>query len=132
MYKKIIAGILSACMLCPVSVNAEENNVLYGDANCDGIVDVCDVTALKQHLIGLNELSEQGIENCGFFNNTVDVKSLGQMTKHLIKEVDELQFSYYDDGIYDVCIPFEQKEISDKCVCCGKPAKKLVYWGKAY
>ena len=19
-----------------------------------------------------------------------------------------------------------------KCVCCGKPAKKLVYWGKAY
>ncbi|MGN0606494.1 MAG: proline--tRNA ligase [Oscillospiraceae bacterium] len=30
------------------------------------------------------------------------------------------------------CIPFEQKILSDKCVCCGKPAKKLVYWGKAY
>jgi prolyl-tRNA synthetase len=30
------------------------------------------------------------------------------------------------------CIPFEQTELSDKCVCCGKPAKKLVYWGKAY
>lgn len=30
------------------------------------------------------------------------------------------------------CIPFEQEEISDVCVCCGKPAKKLVYWGKAY
>ncbi len=30
------------------------------------------------------------------------------------------------------CIPFEQKVISDKCVCCGKPAKKLVYWGRAY
>ncbi len=30
------------------------------------------------------------------------------------------------------CIPFEQKNISDRCVCCGKPAKKLVYWGKAY
>ena len=30
------------------------------------------------------------------------------------------------------CIPFEQEELSDKCVCCGKPAKKMVYWGKAY
>ncbi len=30
------------------------------------------------------------------------------------------------------CIPFEQHEISDKCVCCGKPAKCMVLWGKAY
>lgn len=30
------------------------------------------------------------------------------------------------------CMPFEQEQISDVCVCCGRPAKKLVYWGKAY
>lgn len=30
------------------------------------------------------------------------------------------------------CMPFEQEQISDKCVCCGKPAKAMVYWGKAY
>ena len=30
------------------------------------------------------------------------------------------------------CMPFEQEKISDVCVCCGKPAKALVYWGKAY
>lgn len=30
------------------------------------------------------------------------------------------------------CMPFEQEQISDTCVCCGKPAKKMVYWGKAY
>ncbi|MCI8577619.1 MAG: proline--tRNA ligase [Lachnospiraceae bacterium] len=30
------------------------------------------------------------------------------------------------------CMPFEQEQISDKCVCCGKPAVKMVYWGKAY
>lgn len=30
------------------------------------------------------------------------------------------------------CMPFEQEHIGDKCVCCGKEAKKLVYWGKAY
>jgi len=30
------------------------------------------------------------------------------------------------------CMPFEQEKISDHCVCCGKPATKMVYWGKAY
>lgn len=30
------------------------------------------------------------------------------------------------------CIPLEQHTISDKCVCCGKPAKHMVLWGKAY
>ncbi len=31
------------------------------------------------------------------------------------------------------CMPFsDQEEISSVCVCCGKPAHRLVYWGKAY
>ena len=30
------------------------------------------------------------------------------------------------------CMPFNQETLSDKCVCCGKPAHKMVYWGKAY
>ncbi len=30
------------------------------------------------------------------------------------------------------CMPFGEEPISDVCVCCGKPANKLVYWGKAY
>ena len=30
------------------------------------------------------------------------------------------------------CMPFEQEQLSDKCVCCGKPATKMVYWGRAY
>lgn len=30
------------------------------------------------------------------------------------------------------CMPFEQEQLSDTCVCCGKPAKKMVYWGRAY
>ena len=35
-------------------------------------------------------------------------------------------------GATSRCMPFEQETLSDKCVCCGKPAKKMVYWGKAY
>jgi prolyl-tRNA synthetase len=35
-------------------------------------------------------------------------------------------------GVGSRCIPFNQEHISDVCVCCGKPAKHMVYWGKAY
>lgn len=37
-----------------------------------------------------------------------------------------------DFGATARCMPFAQEELSDKCFCCGKPAKKMVYWGKAY
>ena len=30
------------------------------------------------------------------------------------------------------CMPFDQEQLADTCVCCGKPAKKMVYWGRAY
>jgi prolyl-tRNA synthetase len=30
------------------------------------------------------------------------------------------------------CIPFEQEKMSDTCVCCGKEAKEMVFWAKAY
>ncbi|MBR1393113.1 MAG: proline--tRNA ligase [Ruminococcus sp.] len=35
-------------------------------------------------------------------------------------------------GVGSRCIPFAQHTVSDKCVCCGKPAKHMVLWGKAY
>jgi len=35
-------------------------------------------------------------------------------------------------GATSRCMPFEQKQLAETCVCCGKPAKAMVYWGKAY
>ncbi|MBQ7646742.1 MAG: proline--tRNA ligase, partial [Clostridia bacterium] len=37
-----------------------------------------------------------------------------------------------DVDVSSRCIPFEQETISETCVCCGKKATKMVYWGKAY
>ena len=37
-----------------------------------------------------------------------------------------------ETGIKSRCIPFNEEPIGDKCVCCGKPAHKLVYWGRQY
>lgn len=35
-------------------------------------------------------------------------------------------------GATSRCIPFEQGEIAETCVSCGKEAKEMVYWGRAY
>lgn len=35
-------------------------------------------------------------------------------------------------GVSSRCMPFAQEKLSETCVCCGKPAKTMVYWGKAY
>ena len=35
-------------------------------------------------------------------------------------------------GVGSRCIPFEQEALADTCICCGKPATKMLYWGKAY
>lgn len=35
-------------------------------------------------------------------------------------------------GATSRCLPFNQEHIADTCVCCGKPATKMLYWGRAY
>ena len=35
-------------------------------------------------------------------------------------------------GVGSRCMPLDQVRTGEKCVCCGKEAKHLVYWGKAY
>lgn len=37
-----------------------------------------------------------------------------------------------DFGATARCMPFMQERITGRCFCCGKPAQKMVYWGKAY
>lgn len=37
-----------------------------------------------------------------------------------------------ETGATSRCMPFGQENFSGNCVCCNKPAKKMVYWGKAY
>lgn len=35
-------------------------------------------------------------------------------------------------GATSRCMPFKQETLADTCVCCRKPAVKMVYWGRAY
>ncbi len=35
-------------------------------------------------------------------------------------------------GVKSRCIPFDEEKLSDTCVCCGRPAKHMVVWGRQY
>jgi len=68
----------------------------------------------------LNELIEIANTKDGF------IKSMwceDQACEEKLKEI---------AGVSSRCMPFEQEKLNDTCVCCGKPATKMIYWGKAY
>ncbi len=35
-------------------------------------------------------------------------------------------------GVKSRCIPFQEENLSETCVCCGKKAKHMVIWGRQY
>ena len=43
-----------------------------------------------------------------------------------------LSFKVFLTSAKSRCMPFEQEHIGDTCVCCGKPATKMVIWGRQY
>ncbi len=74
---------------------------------------------------------------------TYDAKNLDEMTEIAENRPGFIRAMWCGDrecedklkevaGVTSRCIPFEQEEISDTCVCCGKKAKHMLYWGKAY
>ncbi len=70
--------------------------------------------------VNMEEFEKQLKENPGFINA---MWCGDEECENKIKE---------QTGATSRCMPFEQKHISDTCVCCGKPAKVMVSWGKAY
>ncbi|MDE6789435.1 MAG: carbohydrate-binding domain-containing protein [Ruminococcus sp.] len=96
--KKFITGfsaaVLTALSLTAVSVQAE-GNLLYGDANEDGSVDIADATAIVQHMGNPDEyaLSAQGALNADIVNNGdgvtgADAVALQLLEAKMVKQSD--------------------------------------------
>lgn len=64
---------------------------LAGDVNRDGVVDIRDVTAVKNHITRINFLDKLSCINADVSDcdGIVDIKDLGQLIKYIIKVVDE-------------------------------------------
>ena len=68
----------------------------------------------------LNEFVEKINTNQGFIETMWCGK---QECEDKIKEL---------TGAHSRCMPFNQKQIGNKCVCCGAPAKIFMIWGRQY
>ena len=65
-----------------VSADAEE--VILGDANCDGNVDVSDIAAICTHINGAKALSEAGKANADINGDgNVDVSDIAKLAAHI-------------------------------------------------
>lgn len=77
-------------------------------------------------------------------DKTSDAKTLEEFNEKLDKQPGFIRAMWCgdvecEDKIKEVasassrCMPFnDQERISETCACCGKKAKTLVYWGRAY
>ena len=98
-------------------------------------------TAFEQMQALTAALYEKALKNRE--SRTFTATTLDQLTEIASKESGYIRAMWCGDlecelklkEVADVtsrCMPFEQEACSDNCVCCGRSAKKLVYWGKAY
>ncbi len=101
------------------------------------------VEAVNDRLTAVRDgLYKKALENRN--NRSYDCTTMDEITKTLEEKGDGFVYAMWcgdeacEDKVKEVtgvgsrCIPHEQRNISDKCVCCGKEAKHMVCWGKAY
>ncbi|MBQ8503181.1 MAG: proline--tRNA ligase [Clostridia bacterium] len=98
---------------------------------------------VKEKLTQVNEgIYQKALENRE--NRTYACKTLDEITAALTEKGDGFIKAMWcgdeecEDKVKEItgvgsrCIPLQQENISDTCVCCGKKAQHMVYWGKAY
>ncbi len=100
-------------------------------------------TAVAERLTAVRDgMYEKALANRT--SRTYDCTTIDEITENLAKNGDGFVRAMWcgdpacedkvkeETGVGSRCVPLEQESIGEKCVCCGRPAKQLVFWGKAY
>ena len=103
---------------------------------------------LEQAIAENLELVRAGIYQKALDNRerrTCDVQSIDEINAHIAEHGDgffrgmwcgdeacEDKVKELTGGVGSRCIPMDQANLGDTCICCGKPAKQMVLWAKAY
>ena len=88
----------------------------------NSMYNICKERVKNKTTIALNmdELEKNFEDNQGY------VKSMWCGNQECEDKVKELT------GAPSRCIPFEQENLSDTCVCCGQKADEMIVWGRQY
>ena len=111
-----------------------EKNTYKNDSKLVNVIEQLLVTIQKDMLIKATKRKEQRTYKCTSYQEVVDIIN----TKPgFIKAMwcgdaaCEVKMKTIN-GLKSRCIPFVEEHIDDKCICCGKPAVHMVYWGIQY
>ena len=105
--KKMLAGISSVCMiaaasvpLAPAAVMAADTDIIYGDANCDGITNMADAVLIMQSVSNADkyQLTADGENNADVFNrgDGITNKDALAIQKYKLGLLDKLPESVMD------------------------------------
>lgn len=117
-------------------VLARRDNLSKRTISLDSIIEEVetDMKALESGLFenALNNRQQRTFE-CKDYDSLMQAVKSNGFYKAMWCGSSECETKLKEDlDITSRCIPFEQENISSSCVCCGKEAKHLVYWGRAY
>lgn len=74
--KKVILvsiTVLSLCLLCGINIFASGSNPIYGDANGDGKINVCDLTTVERMILGYEPITLGSDCNNDNYTNMGDI-----------------------------------------------------------
>lgn len=136
-------GIPVRIELGPKDIEKNQAVLVRRDTREKFVVSIEDIPAKAGELLEViqNEMFNRALEHRN--SHTYDVKTYEEFQKTINEKPGFIRAMWCgsqecedkikeDTAATSRCIPFSQDQISDTCVCCGKPAKKMVYWGRAY
>lgn len=100
----------------------------------------------EQHISDMLELIQQNLYNKALENRNKYVrecKTMEEVSKFIGTDGGFAETMWCGDteceikmkeklGVTSRCIPFVQRRVSDRCVCCGRKAKETIIWGISY
>ncbi|HIU75673.1 MAG TPA: proline--tRNA ligase [Candidatus Pelethocola excrementipullorum] len=136
-------GIPIRIELGPKDIEKNQAVLVRRDTREKFVVSIEDIPAKAEELLEViqNEMFNRALEHRN--SHTYDAKTYEEFQKTIEEKPGFIRAMWCgsqecedkikeDTAATSRCIPFTQDQISDTCVCCGKPAKKMVYWGRAY
>ena len=70
----------------------ESQNVLYGDVNNDGIIDITDATMIQKYIVGIEKFTDDQFKRADVnFDGSIDVSDATLISKYIVGIVNSFQ-----------------------------------------
>ncbi|MDO4489352.1 MAG: proline--tRNA ligase [Eubacteriales bacterium] len=127
----------------PRDIQAGTAVLVRRDTNEKKVVELANLEAEVKELLEAIQANMYATAKAHVDNHTFAAKTIDEMEEILDKNTGFVKAMWCGcrecedqvkekTGATSRCMPFAQESLAETCINCGKPAKKMVYWGRAY